>query len=244
MQELRNEVIQRYIGKANEIPFVSQFIPLMQETNWSKQAQANVAHQVQFESEGSPKYEDLRYRADKIVSNFGNRKFFAKMKPAQKLEAAKALVSQGEEAIANAIYGGVNGNTDAGDGFKYRGRGFIQLTGKANYADIGKRIGYDLVNNPDLLINDRNVSQLAALEFLKREQQKKKLNYDNLKDVSTAINPKESFESRMQKAEVRKIDVLTPEELDAFTPAEDNELRKAFHAGKISIQTYMEKRGF
>jgi putative chitinase len=44
-----------------------------------------------------------------------------------------------------------NGNEASGEGFKFRGRGLIQLTGKANYAECGEQIGVDLVANPNLL---------------------------------------------------------------------------------------------
>jgi len=44
-----------------------------------------------------------------------------------------------------------NGDEKSGEGFKYRGRGFIQLTGKSNYTAFGKAIGVDTVANPDLV---------------------------------------------------------------------------------------------
>jgi len=46
-----------------------------------------------------------------------------------------------------------NGNTCAGDGPRYYGRGYVQLTWKANYAKAGAKLGVDLVNNPDLAMN-------------------------------------------------------------------------------------------
>ena len=65
------------------------------------------------------------------------------------------------EMIANKVYGGRMGNgpEETGDGWKYHGRGLIQLTGKENYANCGSGIGVDLLSNPNLL----NTPEYAAL---------------------------------------------------------------------------------
>jgi len=57
------------------------------------------------------------------------------------------------EAIASRVYGGRmgNGTEPTKEGFKFRGRGYIQLTGKDNYTAFGKAINEDIVNNPDLV---------------------------------------------------------------------------------------------
>ena len=57
------------------------------------------------------------------------------------------------QKIASRVYGGRMGNgpESTGDGYKYRGRGYIQLTGKQNYTNFAKFIGEDTVNNPDLV---------------------------------------------------------------------------------------------
>jgi hypothetical protein len=77
------------------------------------------------------------------------------------MQAAQDAVAGGERAIADAAYGGRLGNSDADDGYKYRGRGVIQLTGKANYAHFGKKIGVDLINNPDLASEPNTAAKLA-----------------------------------------------------------------------------------
>lgn len=61
----------------------------------------------------------------------------------------KAVTDSGPAGVAEFMYGGRNGNSEEGDGYRYRGRGYVQLTGRANYAAASKALGIDLVANPD-----------------------------------------------------------------------------------------------
>ena len=67
-------------------------------------------------------------------------------------------------AFFNKVYGNRMGNS-ATEGYKYRGRGLNQLTGKNNYTYYGKKIGIDLVNNPDLANNLDVAIKIAAAFF-------------------------------------------------------------------------------
>ena len=97
--------------------------------------------------------ENLNYSADGLKSVFG--KYF----PGSLNESyAKKPID-----IANRIYASRMGNgpEGSGDGWRYHGRGFIQLTGKENYAKFSKYIGEDCIANPDLVATKYPLSSAA-----------------------------------------------------------------------------------
>ena len=76
---------------------------------------------------------------------------------------ASAFVNQ-REKLGNFVYAKRLGNGDAstGDGFRYRGRGLIQITGRSNYAAVGKVLGLNALTQPDLLLDPANAALSAA----------------------------------------------------------------------------------
>ena len=66
-------------------------------------------------------------------------------------------------------YDGKYGNDHPGDGCRYRGRGFVQLTGRANYARLGKEIGVDLESNPEMVLDSVIAAQCLARFFRDRK---------------------------------------------------------------------------
>lgn len=79
------------------------------------------------------------------------------------------------------------GNTQPGDGFKYRGRGFVQITGRSNYTTYGNLLGLDLVNNPDLALDPKNAANILAAFFKQGKIQTAANNQDWLK-VRLVVN--------------------------------------------------------
>jgi len=80
------------------------------------------------------------------------------------------------------------GNTRPGDGAKYKGRGYIQITGKYNYAKAGKALGLDLVKNPKLAEKPAIAAKIAVW-YWKLRVQPNVDDFSNVKDVTKPINP-------------------------------------------------------
>lgn len=98
--------------------------------------------------------ENLNYSAKGLMGIF--KKYF----PTQALADAYA---RKPEKIANRVYGGRMGNGPeaSGEGFKFRGRGYIQLTGKQNYTAFDLAVEDDILANPDLVSSKHALASAA-----------------------------------------------------------------------------------
>lgn len=93
------------------------------------------------------------------------------------------------EKCANYVYANRmgNGNEASGDGYKYRGGGLLQNTGKRSYELLSKLLGINLVQNPDLILEEAN-AVIAALWFWKENNINKYADIDDLDGVSDIVN--------------------------------------------------------
>ena len=104
-----------------------------------------------------------RTSADRIRTVFGSR--VEGMSDAE-IDAIKV----DDEAFFNLVYGGEFGrrqlgNTEPGDGFRFVGRGPIQLTGRGNYQRYSDKVGADLITNPDL-VNQPEIGCKVAVAYM------------------------------------------------------------------------------
>lgn len=128
--------------------------------------------------------ENLNYSAEGLVKVF--KKYFPT------IEIAKQYARQPQK-IANKVYANRigNGSEESGDGWKYRGRGCIQLTGKENYiafANITWKDWQMIVDNPDRVSQDKITCLLSALWFWGRKQLNPLSDVGDIEEVTRRIN--------------------------------------------------------
>lgn len=127
----------------------------MYEIDTKERVAAFIAQCAHESSEFTRLKENMNYTADRLLVVFHN-----------KVTAQVAVALAGKpEAIGNYVYANMNGNGDSksGDGFKYRGRGAIQLTGKNNYREVGEALGLNLVDHPELIEEPYNAIHAACV---------------------------------------------------------------------------------
>lgn len=97
--------------------------------------------------------ENLNYSAPRLMAVWPHR--------FPTLESTRGLAGK-PEALANAVYGGRMGNTVVGDGWRFRGRSWPQLTGRNAYAEVGRITGLDLLADPDLTMTYPGAAEAAC----------------------------------------------------------------------------------
>lgn len=86
-----------------------------------------------------------------------------------KFEAARTEKYDGDPQEYFKKYDGRFGNVNPGDGFRYRGRGPAQLTFRGNYRRVGRELGFDLENNPDLALEPNCAAAIFACFFFDKK---------------------------------------------------------------------------
>lgn len=149
---------------------------------------AAIMAQAHHESGGfSTTEENFNYSGRRLFELYGAGNSYGNRVRFNSVEDANALVAQGQSAVGDVIYGGRMGNTDVGDGFKYRGRGAFQLTGRDNYRRIGEQIGVDLESNPEL-VNDPEIGAKVALAYYNTRVDREAAASGRIDEVSRDIN--------------------------------------------------------
>ncbi len=124
--------------------------------------QAHFIAQVGTESNGfRAVQESLNYSVTGLQI-FGSRLTAVQREKLGRKPGELALSPARQADIANIVYGGRYGNNQNGDGWKYRGRGLKQVTFKDNYSACGKVLGLNLIDDPDLLLLDKNAARSAG----------------------------------------------------------------------------------
>jgi putative chitinase len=121
-------------------------------------------------------------------------------------EVANAYARKPEK-IANYVYGNRMGNGDeaSGDGWRYRGRGFFQLTGKDNYKRFGDMAGIDLVADPEALEKDLKLSLKVAMAFFQKQGLNAYADRNDASAISRAINIGNAKSSKPAHGEADRI---------------------------------------
>ena len=167
-------------------PLTAKYQSLFNKFNVNTQLRlSHFLGQLQHESGLKPIEENLRYSAKRLTEVFG--KYFPT------LAVANQYAMQPQK-IANRVYANRMGNGDesSGDGWRFRGRGFIQLTGRNNYTALTKwakanGINADYVQNPDLLLSEAD-ALISALWFWTVNDLNKYADKDDVLSITKRIN--------------------------------------------------------
>lgn len=122
--------------------------------------------------------ENLNYTAERLMVVWPRR--------FQTLAAARPF-AHNPRALANKTYGGRMGNVEPDDGWRYIGRGMLQLTGRESYLRVGTALDLDLVGSPELVLLPQNLLPVAG-EIWREKGCNRFADLDDVVRVTRAIN--------------------------------------------------------
>lgn len=128
-------------------------------------------------------------------------------------DARQQALSGNSEPLAELMYGGRMGNDNPGDGYLYRGRGYIQLTGRDNYTAAGLQLNLDLAKNPDLAAEPRNAARIAVWYWQQRVPPSQR---EDVLQATHRVNGGEEGLAQRYAQFARWRATLTPEFISAF----------------------------
>ena len=150
--------------------------------NYGIDTPLRIAHfmaQIEHESGLKPISENFNYTPKRLLEVFP--KYFTR--------SQANYYAGNAEITANRVYANrmSNGNEASGEGWKYRGRGFIQITGKENYFHLQVDTDLPLLKNPDLLLEEAN-AMLSACWFWRKKGLNSLADKDLIKAITKRIN--------------------------------------------------------
>ena len=165
---MNKETIKTLLTKAN---FNTQVAEILYPSMKKRHIDENVRRAACFlatcavESKFTKLVENMNYSAKRLSEVWPKRFRGEDGKP----NNLALKIANNPEAIANVVYANRMGNGpgETGDGWRFRGRGFIPLTGRYNYRLYGEYLGIDLENNPELAEKEEIAAEIAA-EFWHR----------------------------------------------------------------------------
>jgi len=165
---MNKETIRQLLIKTNLNPHVAEILyPSMKKRyiDRNEKRAACFLATCAVESKFTKLVENMNYSAKRLSEVWPKRFKGEDGKP----NNLAFKIANNPEAIANVVYANRMGNGpgETGDGWRFRGRGYIPLTGKDNYKRYGEYLGLDLVNNPELAGKEDNAAEIAA-EFWSR----------------------------------------------------------------------------
>lgn len=181
----------------------SERLKELRDLGWSDQRIAS--YLFMLNSEGGPREEDMFYKTpERVVEVFGKNKFFAGIEDYnEKVQKVKdSGVLQNPKLFGQTFYGDRMGNKGGTDGYDFRGRGFVQLTGRDGYTKVGNLMGIDLASNPDLVSSDPKIAWTSGAMFIQMNDPNNKV--DTPEGMWRIIRPATSFQESLKRGRVPK----------------------------------------